>query len=124
MIFYLCNGKACKNCRGHNPDCRHTMKVEHAVNFKRVGNDFWEELDKEDKLKNGTLIDIETVAKLMVEMFDDCPCNYNDIDEYMCEHCGDWCDKSCVSVSATGDYTPCWVKYLTAKLEELKRGQK
>ena len=77
----------------------------------------------EDKIENGTLIDIETVAKLMVEMFDDCPCNYNDIDEYMYEHCGDWCDKSCDSVYATGDYTPCWVKYLTAKLNELKREQ-
>ena len=77
----------------------------------------------EDKMENDTLVDIETVAKLMVEIMDDCLCNFHDIAEYMYEHCGDWCDKSCDSVSATGDFTPCWVKYLTAKLYELKRGK-
>lgn len=73
----------------------------------------------ENQIKIGILVDIEAVAKLMIEIMDNCLCNFDNIAEYMYEHCSDWCDKSCDSVSATGDYTPCWVKYLTAKFEEL-----
>lgn len=107
----------CANCELKNCEyCDEELYLE-AEAIARLA-------ELEDKIENHTLIDIETVAKLMVAIMDDCLCNFHDIAEYMYEHCGDWCDKSCDSVSATGDYTPCWVKYLTAKLEELKRGQK
>lgn len=76
--------------------------------------------DLETQIENGTLVDIETVAKLMVKIMDDCPCNFDNIAEYMCEHYYDWCEKLCVSACETGDFTHCWVKYLTAKLAELK----
>ena len=29
LVFYICDGKACKNC---SEECSHTSKVEHAVN--------------------------------------------------------------------------------------------
>lgn len=32
--IYLCDRKACEQC--HWPDCKHTKRIEHAVNFKML----------------------------------------------------------------------------------------
>lgn len=69
-------------------------------------------------------VDIKKVAKLMTEVFDDCPCNFDDIAEYMNEHFSDECSKYCGLWGAEADYTICWEKFLLTKLEEMKRGQK
>jgi len=38
-IFYLCDRKACERC---SYDCHYTSDINHAVNFKKVYEDYWE----------------------------------------------------------------------------------
>lgn len=47
-VFYLCDRRACRNCSPIS-ECSHTSNIEHAVNFERIGDSYFEE--KED-LKN------------------------------------------------------------------------
>lgn len=37
---FLCDGKDCKEC---NETCKHTLNIEHAKNFKRVGDYYIEQ---------------------------------------------------------------------------------
>ena len=46
-IFYLCDGKACYECS--NNECKHTSRVEHALNFIEDGGYYFE---KEEKLND------------------------------------------------------------------------
>lgn len=77
----------------------------------------------QDKIEQGTLIDIKTISKLLNEWFE-CPCNFTlneeDVASYMFEKYGDWCDKNCDKMLE--DYSPCWEMYLKAKLKELQNG--
>lgn len=49
LVFYICDRKACDPC--NNPDCKHTLDIKHAKNFKsneELGkingyNDYWEQ---------------------------------------------------------------------------------
>lgn len=50
-ILYLCDRKACGD-RCSYPHCKHTMNIEHAVNFEKhgpghKGEIFYEEKDRE-----------------------------------------------------------------------------
>ena len=68
-----------------------------------------------------TLVDISTIAKFLNEWFD-CPCDFTlneeDVGLYMFEKYGDWCEKNCGKMLE--DSSPCWEKYLKAKLKELQ----
>lgn len=35
-IFYLCDEKACENCRLGRTDCKHTSNIQHAKNYKSI----------------------------------------------------------------------------------------
>lgn len=71
--------KYCANCKYRNCQyCDEEMYLDVKAYDRLV--------ELEDKIENNTLIDIETVAKLMITTFDDCPCNFHDIAEYMCDH--------------------------------------
>lgn len=74
--------------------------------------------DLEDKIENGTLVEIKTIAKIMNNTFG-CPCEYG-LDVYAFSQYDDWCEKSCGGVCDADDYTACWETYLTTKLRELK----
>ena len=82
----------------------------------------------EDKLEDGTLVDIKTVAKFVQGLMDkdSCPCDYmlfgEEVNEYMIDKCDDWCwcEKNCGKLFITKNYTPCWEMYLKAKLIELQ----
>lgn len=76
----------------------------------------------EDKIENGTLIELNAVAKLFNRLWE-CPCDYifdnKDVNEFICENVEeDWCEKNCpINWS---DYSKCWEVYLKAKLKELE----
>lgn len=76
--------------------------------------------DLEDKIESGDILTLDTLVKLFVEAFGDEPCNFGlfgvDINDYMYEHCGEWCEKECDN--ATPD--KCWKKFLQARLKELQ----
>lgn len=74
--------------------------------------------DFEDKMEQGTLVEIKTIAKILNNTFG-CPCDYG-LDEYAVSQYNDWCEKSCGGVCDADDYTACWETYLTTKLRELK----
>lgn len=38
-VIYLCDRKRCKEC---SPLCKHTNDITHAVNFKKDGDDYFE----------------------------------------------------------------------------------
>lgn len=38
---FICDGYACAECS--KGECKHTFDLTHAVNFKNVGGDFYEE---------------------------------------------------------------------------------
>jgi hypothetical protein len=72
----------------------------------------------EDKIENGTMVEIKTIAKILNNTFG-CPCDYG-LDVYAVSHYDDWCKKSCGGVCDADNYTACWETYLTTKLRELK----
>ena len=37
-IFYLCDEKACENCRLGRADCKHTSNIKHAKNYKSIND--------------------------------------------------------------------------------------
>lgn len=83
----------------------------------------------EDRIEQGTLVDIKTVAKFVSRLLMEespCPCDLallgEAVDEYMLDQCEDWCwcEKNCDTRFKENDYMPCWEKYLTAKLKELQ----
>lgn len=43
MILYLCDLKACEDCRCNNKDCIYTSDINHAVNFVKVGENYIEQ---------------------------------------------------------------------------------
>lgn len=38
-VFYLCDREACVDCTSQ---CKHTGSIEHAVNFEKVGDTYFE----------------------------------------------------------------------------------
>lgn len=48
----------------------------------------------------------------------DAPCNWsicgNGLDEYMLEHCGEWCNENCGKISTA----ECWRKYIETRFKE------
>lgn len=38
-ILYICDRRKCDNCR---EECLHCSDVEHAKNFEKIGETFWE----------------------------------------------------------------------------------
>ena len=74
----------------------------------------------EDKIENGTIIEIGEVARLFNKLWE-CPGDYIIDDKDVCELIRenteeDWCEKNCY----TEDYSKCWEQYIKAKLRELK----
>lgn len=41
-IVYVCDRKACNSCSSHVGDCYHTSDIEHAKNFERRGDTYFE----------------------------------------------------------------------------------
>lgn len=58
LVFYICDRKACDPCG--NPDCKHTLNIKHAKNFKsneELGmnngfHDYWEQ--EEPEIRDGS----------------------------------------------------------------------
>ena len=74
------------------------------------------------KIENGTLVELNTIAKLFNRLWE-CPCDYifdnKDVNEFICENVEeDWCEKNCST--DWNDYSKCWEVYLKAKLKELQ----
>lgn len=49
-VQYLCDHRACDICSNPTHDkrlCNHTSKIEHAVNFEKLGNNCY--FEKEDR---------------------------------------------------------------------------
>lgn len=49
-IVYICDGKACQDpmyCHSNGSDCKHTSKLEHALNYSSVPTE--EELEERFK---------------------------------------------------------------------------
>ena len=46
-IAYLCDKTKCESACSNDPDypCRHTSDIDHAVNFRKVGDGVYEEID-------------------------------------------------------------------------------
>ena len=78
----------------------------------------------EDKIENGTLVEIGEVAKLFNRIWE-CPCDFVLDNEDVCDIIRekveeDWCDKNC----DTEDFSKCWEVYLKPKLKELQEQDK
>lgn len=58
LVFYICDRNACNPC--DNPDCKHTLDIQHAKNFKsnaELGknngyHDYWEQ--EEPEIRDGS----------------------------------------------------------------------
>jgi len=73
----------------------------------------------ENKFEQGTLVDIQDIAKLFDKLFGS-PCDYGMdgeevIDVILANTDGNWCERNCVP----NEYTLCWEEYIKAKLKEL-----
>lgn len=76
-ILYKCDHHACESCNCDG--CEYTSDITHAVNFKKVGEDFVEDSSTNDKYKVLSLKDY--CAKIGVEcvnedLFDGCALRY------------------------------------------------
>ena len=47
LIHFLCDRQACEHCSYETTGCEHTSDVFHAVNFKEMNGDFWEQTETE-----------------------------------------------------------------------------
>lgn len=47
MITYICDGKKCEHC---SSECTHTTDINHAVNFRKVADDTYEEVDSRNTI--------------------------------------------------------------------------
>lgn len=60
---------------------------------------------------------LDFTLELLGELLDE-PCSYsfdgNGLDEYMFEHCGEWCNENCGKISAA----ECWRKYIETRFKE------
>lgn len=80
-----------------------------AEAFRRHNEQMWREQH------SAALLDftLEFFAELC-----DAPCNWsidgNGLDEYMLEHCGEWCNENCGKISAA----ECWRKYIETRFKE------
>lgn len=45
QVAYLCDRKKCEVC---HEECRHTLDIRHAVNFRRVHADKYIEMEEEE----------------------------------------------------------------------------
>ena len=75
-----------------------------------------------DKIAQGTLVDIEDVAKLFNKIYG-APCDYGfdneDVIEVILDNTdGNWCERNC----NPNEYTLCWEEYIKAKLREVQNG--
>lgn len=41
-IVYLCDRRACKECNSESELCNHTSNIEHARNFKKIADTYFE----------------------------------------------------------------------------------
>ena len=45
IVFYQCDREACFD--RNNVDCHYTSNINHAVNFEKIGNAYWEKGNKD-----------------------------------------------------------------------------
>ena len=93
----------------HIPVLRLCDKTEYQL-IRDIISDLTELIEK---IENGTLIELSVVAELIRDFVgDDCPCNFNDIDE--------WLPYVCEFADTTCPDGKCWEQYLKTKLKELR----
>lgn len=72
-ILYFCDRKACETCHPNN-ECKHTHLIEHAKNFEKVGEAYFEVQSKPVILKLNTLLrpeDFERVRQCLIKQITD-----------------------------------------------------
>ncbi len=78
--------------------------------YKNYGKS-WIAYKNKEEAENEDLVTIDSVAKVLAEMFEEEPCCFGDNAEYMA-NCSDWCEKNC----NTANSNKCWKKFLQIKL--------
>ena len=102
-----------------NQEWNDKIDLTQEYGYQHIYKRLWE---LENKIEQGTLVEISEVAKLFNKLWE-CPCDYifddQDVNELICKNVEeDWCEKNCPT--EWYDYTKCWEQYIKVKLKELK----
>lgn len=70
-VHYICDRRACEECT--NPDCNHTSDIQHAANFEKIGDAYFEKEKPEE-----SVMDIHVESAWI--RLGNCPCGLVEID--------------------------------------------
>ena len=70
-VHYICDRRACNECT--NPDCNHTSDIQHAANFEKIGDAYFEKEKPEE-----SVMDIHVESAWI--RLGNCPCGLVEID--------------------------------------------
>lgn len=68
-VVYLCDEKACKNCRSDAKECKHTSDIKHAKNFKLDNGVYFEEKQEKEKNITSNYYSIILICSILTTIF-------------------------------------------------------